>query len=197
MSLVEKVERAKSDYDEVYEAGKQAEYDAFWDSYQNDGSRRDYQFAFCKWTDACYKPKYPIVITSSKYTQLFYDSKITDTLVDIDVSHSSNTSAMYLAFGFMTSLVTIRKLIVHEGLGYNGTFSACGNLENLTIEGTIGQNGFNVSACTELSHDSLMSIINHLKDGVSGLTVTLGSTNLAKLTDAEKAIATQKGWTLA
>ncbi len=28
-------------------------------------------------------------------------------------------------------------------------------------------------------------------------TVTLGTTNLAKLTDAEKAIATQKGWTLA
>ena len=80
---------------------------------------------------------------------------------------------------------------------FSNTFGGSSGLVTLTIEGVIGQNGFNVSQCTNLSHDSLMSIINHLKDGVSSLTVTLGSTNLAKLTDAEKAIATQKGWTLA
>lgn len=55
--------------------------------------------------------------------------------------------------------------------------------------------------CTNLTHDSLMSIINGLKD-YSGTgtthTCTLGSTNLAKLTDEEIAIATEKkGWTLA
>jgi hypothetical protein len=45
-----------------------------------------------------------------------------------------------------------------------------------------------------------MNVINILKDySGSGTTytLTLGSTNLAKLTDAEKAIATEKGWTLA
>jgi hypothetical protein len=47
-----------------------------------------------------------------------------------------------------------------------------------------------------------MSIINTLNDystytGTTVFKVTLGSTNLAKLTDAEKAIATEKGWTLA
>jgi hypothetical protein len=94
-----------------------------------------------------------------------------------------------------TKLVEI-KLVVHENLKYTNTFSNCPALTTLIIEGTIGQNGFDVSSCTKLSHDSLMSIINALKSGVSGLTVTLGSANLAKLTDAEKAIATQKGWTL-
>jgi hypothetical protein len=73
-------------------------------------------------------------------------------------------------------------------------------LENVTFEGTIGQNGLNFSWSINLSHDSLMSIINCLKD-YSGTgttkTVTLGATNLAKLTTAEKAVATQKGWTLA
>jgi hypothetical protein len=44
-----------------------------------------------------------------------------------------------------------------------------------------------------------MSIIYALKDysGTStSKTVTLGTTNLNKLTEAEKAIATQKGWSL-
>ena len=82
--------------------------------------------------------------------------------------------------------------------GYSGTFGGCKALENLLVHGTIGQNGFNVSQSTKLTHDSLMSIINALEAKTEGTwTVTLGATNLAKLTDAEKAIATQKGWTLA
>lgn len=59
-----------------------------------------------------------------------------------------------------------------------------------------------------LTHDSLINVINKLYDlnlnenlsidGVCQYTqsLTLGSTNLAKLTDEEKAIATSKGWTL-
>ena len=50
---------------------------------------------------------------------------------------------------------------------------------------------------TALTHDSLMSIINNLATVTTTQTLTLGSTNLAKLTDTEKAIATNKGWTLA
>lgn len=47
-----------------------------------------------------------------------------------------------------------------------------------------------------LSHDSLMRIINNLMTTTSTKTLTLGATNLAKLTDEEKAIATGKGWTV-
>jgi hypothetical protein len=83
-------------------------------------------------------------------------------------------------------------------VSFSNTFSGCIALENLTMGGTIGQNGFNVSESTKLTHDSLMSIINCLEAKTEGTwAVTLGTTNLAKLTDAEKAIATQKGWTLA
>ena len=48
----------------------------------------------------------------------------------------------------------------------------------------------------KLTHDSLMSIINNLATVSTTQTLTLGSTNLNKLTDDEKAIATNKGWTL-
>ena len=49
---------------------------------------------------------------------------------------------------------------------------------------------------TALTHDSLMSIINNLATVTTAQTLTLGSTNLSKLSSEEKAIATNKGWTL-
>lgn len=51
-----------------------------------------------------------------------------------------------------------------------------------------------------LTHESLMGIINGLYDiktaGVKPQQLTLGTTNLAKLTSEEIAIATNKGWTV-
>ena len=45
----------------------------------------------------------------------------------------------------------------------------------------------------------MIAMFNSLKDltGDTAKTLTLGSTNLAKLTDEQKAIATNKNWTLA
>lgn len=50
-----------------------------------------------------------------------------------------------------------------------------------------------------LSHDSLVRVITNLKTLATGTTATLtiGSYNIAKLSAAEKAVATGKGWTLA
>ena len=49
-----------------------------------------------------------------------------------------------------------------------------------------------------LTVDSLVSVLNALQqlDEGTSYTCTIGSTNLAKLTDEQKAIATNKGWTL-
>ncbi len=45
---------------EVYEAGKQSEYDAFWDSVQLNGKRNTFDCAFSgtSWNDETFKPKY-------------------------------------------------------------------------------------------------------------------------------------------
>lgn len=53
-----------------------------------------------------------------------------------------------------------------------------------------------ISGCTQWSHDTLIRVLNAL-DTVNNLKLTLGTVNLAKLTDDEKAIATGKGWVLA
>lgn len=57
-----------------------------------------------------------------------------------------------------------------------------------------------LSDCINLSHDSLVNIIENLYNIKSQTTesakIILGEANLAKLTDAEKAVATNKGWVL-
>ena len=49
----------------------------------------------------------------------------------------------------------------------------------------------------KISHDSLVRVLNSIQTLSEPKTLTLGETNLAKLSDAEKQIATNKGWTLA
>ena len=58
---------------------------------------------------------------------------------------------------------------------------------------------FNLSNSTLLSESELVKIFNNLADltNSSSQTLTLGTTLLAKLTDEEKSIATNKNWTLA
>jgi surface protein len=74
-------------------------------------------------------------------------------------------------------------------------FYSCSKLTNLDAPKNISAS-ISFSSCTKLTHDSLMSIINNLATVTSSKTLTLGATNLAKLSEEEKAIATNKGWTL-
>lgn len=134
---------------------------------------------------------------ATRLQYLFHNSKVTK-VPTIDITKCTNTGALFASCDGLTS---IEKLIVSESTPYGSMmFDYVPNLEHLIIEGTIGQNGFALPSAVKLSHDSLMSIINALADyseSTSTWTVTLGATNLAKLTDVEKAIATEKGWTLA
>ena len=80
--------------------------------------------------------------------------------------------------------------------GLQNCFYNCSSLKTIT-----GNPNFKVSLklspCPNLTHDSIMVVINGLQTVTSKQTLTLGSTNLAKLTEADKKIATDKGWTLA
>lgn len=77
--------------------------------------------------------------------------------------------------------------IKNIGMAYSTTQSANYSKYTLTL-----------SNCTKLTHDSLMNVINNLYDiatkGCNPQKLILGSTNLAKLTAEEIAIATNKGW---
>ncbi len=54
----------------------------------------------------------------------------------------------------------------------------------------------NLYECTLMSRQSLLNVIDMLASGVSGYTLKIGTINLNKLTAAEKALATAKGWSI-
>ena len=193
--------QADGGYNEGFDAGKQAEYNRFWDAYQANGTRTGYSNAFYNWRKDAFNPKYPIWCRNSNgANSTFAYSYIQEILVDVEITNPYPnvwTNNANMTFYNADGLVTITKLILDESVSFPNTFYNCKALQNITIEGVIGNN-INLSYSPLLTHGSLMSIINHLQIKTSGSYVlTLGTTNLAKLTDTEKAIATEKGWTLA
>ena len=75
-----------------------------------------------------------------------------------------------------------------------GMFDYCSNIETIHMHGM--KASFNISASTKFTREALVEILNNLATVTTSPTLTMGSRNLAKLTDADKAIATGKGWTL-
>lgn len=210
MQISEKVARLKSDFDGVYDRGyksgmensenyksgyadgKQAEYKAFWDAYQENGNRTNYRHAFAGkgWTAENFKPKYDIRPKTDGSYMMFYFSEISGDLVqmledcDVYLDFSGvNVWAQYtfcqskitrlgkmdlhnatmLAWTFSdTPLHTIDELVVSKTTGFEGAFNNCVDLENLTISGTIGKSGLKFQWSTKLSKASIESIIHHL-----------------------------------
>lgn len=82
--------------------------------------------------------------------------------------------------------------------------SAWYRLDSLTdlVFGTGLKTSISITHSENLTVESILSIFNGLYDftangETTSCKLTLGSTNLAKMTDEQKAIATNKGWTLA
>lgn len=78
-------------------------------------------------------------------------------------------------------------------------FSGSYNLENITIESGFNCYGLNLSISSKFSAETIVSWFNALADrtGDMAYTLTIGTTNLNKLTNEQKAIATNKNWNLA
>lgn len=163
---------------EGVEEGKKAEYDAFWDVFQNNGEPANYYYAFAcgTFTDANYKPKYPILTTEgvTTATGTFYNSNITD----IKVPFICKSTRLYQTFQTCTSLRRIPELNLLEATTFSNAFTQNYALEELNVTGTIGQSGFDIHWSTNLKTASIVSIIEALSpsEDVNGLSVTLPKT---------------------
>ncbi len=144
----------------------------------------------------------------------FYNCTALTTIPLLDIS---NVTRMYITFCNCTALTTIPLLDTSSVINMNATFQNCTALTTiplLDISSATNMDAtfYNCTALTTcnlkniktslslstsplLAHESIMYIINNAQV-VTGKTLTLGATNLAKLTAEEIAIATSKGWTV-
>ena len=210
-----------TEINDTYETGKKSEYDAFWDTYQDNGNRTNYANAFggVGWTDTLFKPKYNMQITDSY--MMFRNTKVTDLSnlsVLLDFSKSINMQYMFQwattkhigvidmsnmggqthgMLGYTYYLHTIDKIIVTERVIFSSdALMQARLLANITFEGVIGNSiDFQWSPLTK---ESITNIIEHLSPTVAGQTVTFKrSAKEAAFTDDEWAelISTKPNWT--
>ena len=156
-------------------------------------------------------PEHPDISANTQITNingLFYYAKITE-VKPFDTSKCTTANAL---FGYCSFLQKIPKLNFENLASINTICSSCisleivGGFENLgkAYKATASANsliyGLDLSNSKKLTHESLMNVINNLYDiasiGVKTQQLTIGSTNLAKLTAEEIQIATDKGFSV-
>lgn len=112
----------------------------------------------------------------------------------IDFTNCVFTGTNCPNFSGNRAITSILGLDITNLTGTNINFTNCTSLVYLELKGA--NKSFSVSS-SPLNKNSLLYILNNLQSVEEMQTLTLGETNLAKLSEEEKAIATNKGWTLA
>ena len=154
-------------------------------------------------------------VTNMEY--MFYNCENLTTIPLLDTSKVTNMKYM---FQNCKSLTTIPQLILANNVSMYGMFYGCSNLTTIPrIDASaVSTFAFAFDSCTSLTslglydfrksiaihttgleHDALVAVLNQagIPADPSNARITIGSAKLALLSDEEKAIATNKGWTLA
>lgn len=199
-------------YTEGIEAGKNAEYDAFWDSINI--SSWVNLFSGIAWNNVTFKPTFDLIPVGNA-GNMFYNCGFKGDMVELcerqgiifDLSQTTNINFGYsmftrlgvLDFRSITSqtldlmfynndfLETIDKFIIKSDGSQNVGRILARTLKNITFEGVIGQNGCNISFSKVLSKESITSVVNALSSTTTNLTVTIS------LTAVNNAFATAEG----
>ena len=135
------------------------------------------------------------LLDTSKVTNFMYTFTNCPKLTAIPLFNTSNATTMNGMFMNCSSLTTIPALDADKVTNLGYAFSGCTNLKSILMT-NIGTD-FSISASTKFEREDLLVIFNNLKTVTAATTLYVGETNLAKLTDEDKAIAINKGWTLA
>lgn len=169
MNLAEEITRAKTDYDEVYEAGKQAEREEYINRLNANGARTNYSSAFLSQDWTGYEFKEGEVVPTRSVNQMFYDYRGTtlpkgircefeESLIPlINSRHSQlynyaqnlvevydiNLPVVQDLYSMFTNCYKLKKIEivrVMETTIIGNAFGRCDSLEDITIEGVIGEN---------------------------------------------------------
>lgn len=146
---------------------------------------------------SCYSLKRITELNTSKVTDMssmFSFCRSLQRISNLDTSEVTNMGSMFNS----CSVLNIANLNMSKVSNASYIFYDCSSLFNIKNIKNINTD-IAINNSTYLNRTTLLKIINALVDltGQTTKTLTLGSTNLTKLTDEEKAIATNKNWTLA
>jgi hypothetical protein len=201
MSLAEKLATIAENEQKVFDKGKaegvQSEYDRFWDEFQNNGTRVNYASGFSGvcWNNNVYNPKYPIIVTNIATNMFQNSTMITSTKVPITIDTASAISV----FNGATRLATIPYIKVTDKVIFSSWFTSCSALKNITFteDSVIASSiSFQYSPLTVASMKSVISCLKDYAGTGTTHTVTFKADRESMLTDAEKKVAIDKGWTL-
>lgn len=217
MTLEQKLTAIAQNCPKLYEAGKQS----FWDSYQPHEEYAGYYdcsylFAGLAWTDGNFNPTIipekisraymmfaknnitdlrmlpPLSINSSQY--MFYQNKSTR-----HVGQIVSTSPTDILYGVFAECMveTVEKLTVSQTNRFRDTFIGATELRQIRFDGVIG-NAISFADCSQLSEESVQSVIDHLADltGQTPQTLTLHENVKARLTAGQTAALEAKNWLL-
>lgn len=179
--------KLRKNIDAVYDAGKQAEQDRFWDEYQKNGERVAYNSAFFGqyWGDGCFQPKYDMRPTNANL--MFQECWVTDLAGILKergvVLDLSNCTSMKMAFYWckkMTNIPTVDTTATTDDSA-NGTFyylfgsdSALKSIEKIILKQS-GEQEFNntFSGCSALREVRFEGVIGRSLNiqGVAGISV--------------------------
>lgn len=112
------------------------------------------------------------------------------------IPHGCSIIGNYAFYSSTIETITIPNTVNEIG---KLVFLDCSRLQYVTIENGFNCNNLNLSDSTLYSAETIVSWLNALADrtGDTAYTLTIGFTNLAKLTAEQIAIATNKNWNLA
>ena len=174
---------------------KQTEYEARWNSIQENSDRQNYTYGFagCSWNDGVYDPLYSIKAQSA-FADAYSTSYITDTKVPIIWSVVSSVAPFRNCY----YLVTIRDLILNVDISVaSNCFTNNNYLENIKFSGTGKIKTAINFQHSPLTKESIQSVVNALSSTTSGLTCTFKKTakEAAFTTDEWTALtATKSNW---
>lgn len=132
--------------------------------------------------------------SGTKMSEIIFPDTLGENVTKIDFDSTFNGATA------LTKIVFPSTVPVLSFGFFARVFYKCTALETLEIynisDGNMSGTYDGFTYCTKLTVDSLMNIINALPVSKRKSKLSLGTTNLSKLSEEQIAIATNKGWTL-
>lgn len=208
MSIAEKLTTIAENEQKVFDAGKQAEYDAFWDAYQLGGNRKNYvhAFSYTGWNESNLKPKYVVQPTNASnmfyqmgYIEGSYTVDLRPIKDKLDFSQATNMNYAFQTskithigvvdvrncgsnlnntFGNMYDLKEIEKIIVCETNTFPSTFAQCW-ANKITFEGVVASDlALGQVRCNKANFENIFGVLSKTTNGKT-LTLNKGAVNSA------------------